>query len=59
MTNAIAAELTMKPQYELPGLKGFYMAGQWTKGMGVPMAAASGRDVVRRICRADGRRFRA
>lgn len=41
----------------LPGLKGFYMVGQWAGMPGVPMAAAQGRDVVREICRRDGRPF--
>lgn len=35
----------------LPGLKSFYMAGQWLEpGGGVPTAALSGRDVVKLIC---------
>jgi phytoene dehydrogenase-like protein len=42
----------------LPGLKDFYMAGQWVEpGGGVPTAALSARKVVRRICREDGKRF--
>lgn len=43
----------------LPGLDGFYMVGQWAGIPGVPMVAAMGRDVVRQICRRDGRRFTA
>lgn len=42
----------------LPGLRDFYMAGQWAGVPGVPMVAAMGRDVVRLICRRDGRPFR-
>jgi phytoene dehydrogenase-like protein len=43
---------------ELPGLAGFSMIGQWTTiGGGVPPAAKDGRDLVRRLCRRDGRRF--
>jgi phytoene dehydrogenase-like protein len=44
----------------LPGLAGFYMAGQWVEpGGGLPTAAKSGRDAIQLICRDDGRRFRA
>jgi phytoene dehydrogenase-like protein len=42
----------------LPGLANFYMVGQWAGVPGVPMVAAMGRDVVRAICRSDGRAFR-
>lgn len=42
----------------LPGLANFYMVGQWAGVPGVPMVAAMGRDVVRAICRGDGRAFR-
>jgi phytoene dehydrogenase-like protein len=42
----------------LPGLKDFYMAGQWGEAMiGVSTAAVSGRNLVRRLCRRDGKRF--
>jgi phytoene dehydrogenase-like protein len=43
----------------LPGLANFYMVGQWAGAPGVPMVAGMGRDVVRAICRADGRTFTA
>ena len=59
MTKELAGEMTLKTCYTLPGLDRFYMAGQWVKGFGVPMAALSGREVVQAICRADRRRFRA
>jgi phytoene dehydrogenase-like protein len=39
----------------LPGLRQFYMVGQWAGIGGIPMVAAMGRDVVRAICRADRR----
>ena len=43
----------------LPGLKNFYMAGQWVEpGGGVPIAAMSGRNVVQIICKEEKRRFR-
>lgn len=42
----------------LPGLRRFYMAGQWTEpGGSVPLAAASGRNVIQLICAQDGKRF--
>ena len=43
---------------QLPGLDGFYMAGQWVEpGGGVPMAVMSGRQVVELVCAALGRPF--
>jgi len=43
----------------LPGLKGFYMAGQWVEpGGGVPAVMMSGRNVAQVICKADGVPFR-
>jgi phytoene dehydrogenase-like protein len=41
----------------LPGLKNFYMVGQWAGPPGVPMVAAMGRELVREICKRDRRRF--
>ena len=42
----------------LPGLKNFYMAGQWVEpGGSVPLAAQSARNVIQLICHADGREF--
>lgn len=42
----------------LPGLTGFYMAGQWVEYTGgISAAAKSGRDVVQIICKADNRDF--
>ncbi|MFC2037475.1 phytoene desaturase family protein [Chloroflexota bacterium] len=58
MTKTLAAKMVMNPQYTLPGLQDFYMIGQWVKGFGTPMAAASGREVIQQICRADGIRFK-
>lgn len=38
----------------LPGLRNFYMAGQWVEpGGSVPLAAMSGRQVIQLICRED------
>jgi phytoene dehydrogenase-like protein len=42
----------------LPGLDGFFMAGQWVEpGGGLPTAAMSGRNVVQIICDRDKRPF--
>lgn len=42
----------------LPGLAGFYMAGQWVvPGGGVPPCLYSGKQVVQLMCRADRKRF--
>lgn len=42
----------------LPGLKNFYMCGQWVEpGGGVPTAAVSGRNVIQIICKRDGIKF--
>jgi phytoene dehydrogenase-like protein len=41
----------------LPGLRHFYMVGQWAGNSSIPMVAAMGRDVVRAICRVDRRPF--
>ncbi|MCL4860352.1 MAG: NAD(P)/FAD-dependent oxidoreductase [Caldilineaceae bacterium] len=42
----------------LPGLRNFYMAGQWVEpGGSAPIVAMSGRNVVQLICHADGRPF--
>lgn len=42
----------------LPGLNGFYMAGQWVEYTGgISAAAKSGRDVVQISCKADNKTF--
>ncbi len=42
----------------LPGLDNFYMAGQWVEpGGGLPTVAMSGRNVMRTICKRDGKAF--
>ena len=42
----------------LPGLRNFYMAGQWVEpGGSVTLAAMSGRNVLQLICGEDGRPF--
>jgi phytoene dehydrogenase-like protein len=58
MTTALITGRRLSPT--LPGLADFYMVGQWAGPPGgVPLVAAMGRDTVRRICRRDGRSFRA
>jgi phytoene dehydrogenase-like protein len=43
----------------LPGLDGFYMIGQWVEpGGNVELSAASGRDVIKDICKLENRPFR-
>jgi phytoene dehydrogenase-like protein len=42
----------------LPGLDNFYMIGQWTQpGGGLPPAATMGRDIIRRLCKLDRKKF--
>ncbi len=42
----------------LPGLSHFYMVGQWiTVGGGVPGVASAGRNLVKRLCKLDGKPF--
>lgn len=43
----------------LPGLKNFYMVGQWAGDMFLANAAVGGRNLIKRICKSDGKRFRA
>jgi phytoene dehydrogenase-like protein len=42
----------------LPGLLGFYLAGQWTqKTGGLPTAALTGKGSIMRVCKEDGKEF--
>ena len=42
----------------LPGLNNFYMAGQWVEpGGGIASALFSGRNLVKMLCRQDGKQF--
>jgi len=44
--------------HTLPGLKNFYMVGQWVEpGGGLPTAGMSGRNMIKRICKEDGKTF--
>jgi phytoene dehydrogenase-like protein len=50
--------LMMRMSKTLPGLKNFYMAGQWVEpGGSLPTAAMSGRNVTQIICKRDKRSF--
>lgn len=43
----------------LPGLDRFHLIGQWTNvGGGLPTSALDGRNLVKRLCKAEGRKFR-
>jgi phytoene dehydrogenase-like protein len=43
----------------LPGLKNFYMIGQWVEpGGGLPPAIMSGRNVTQIICKKDKKKFK-
>ena len=55
----LANRLINKEGMRLPGLRGFYMAGQWIGGGGLIRAAASGRFVTQFICRDLKRPFKA
>lgn len=47
------------PRRELPGLRDFYMVGQWTEpGGGITPAIKTGRDIAWMICVRDGKRFK-
>lgn len=44
--------------HTLPGLENFYLAGQWVEpGGSLPLAAASGRNAIQRLCAKEGREF--
>lgn len=51
----------MKPMPQtVPGLKGFYMCGQWVEpGGGLPTSVMSARRLMKLICTEDGRKFRS
>jgi len=50
--------LNMRLSKTLPGLKNFYMAGQWVEpGGSLPYVAVSGRNVTQIICKKDKKEF--
>lgn len=54
------AHVMMKPMSKtLPGLRNFYMCGQWVEpGGGLPTGIMSGRRLIKTICKEDKRKFR-
>ncbi|MFC1979390.1 hypothetical protein ACFLVS_00715 [Chloroflexota bacterium] len=50
--------LNIRLSKTLPGLKNFYMAGQWVEpGGSLPYVAVSGRNVIQIICKQDKKSF--
>ena len=50
--------LRMRMKKTLPGLKNFYMAGQWVEpGGSIPTSVMSGRNVTQIICKKDKKKF--
>jgi len=43
--------------HTLPGLDGFYMAGQWASSLGLSNVAINARQLIARLCRQEGRAF--
>jgi len=55
-----ADSFTRSMKKTLPGLDGFYMAGQWVNpGGGIPTAVRSGNHTVQLICKQDRKEFRS
>lgn len=52
--------LMKRMRQTLPGLKNFFMCGQWVEpGGGLPVSVMSGRRLVQTLCKQDGRKFQA
>jgi|WetSurMetagenome_2_1015567.scaffolds.fasta_scaffold121262_1 phytoene dehydrogenase-like protein len=51
------SNILRKIPYQLPGLENFYMTGQWVSSPGTPGALKTGRNVIRNICKRDGKIF--
>ncbi len=50
--------LSIQIPMTLPGLKNFYMAGQWVaQGGGLPSGLITGRNVIRKICKSQKKKF--
>jgi len=53
-----AGSFKRRMKKELPGLKNFYMVGQWVEpGGGLPTSLMSGRGAAQVICKRDGKAF--
>ena len=58
ITPANAYTLTKPMPQTVPGLKNFYMCGQWVEpGGGLPTSIMSARRLLKLICKQDGKRF--
>jgi phytoene dehydrogenase-like protein len=55
----VTAKMISKDRMGLPGLRNFWMAGQWIGGGGLIRAASTGRFVTQYLCRELGCEFRA
>ncbi len=55
----LTEKLVNEQRMQLPGLRNFYMVGQWINGGGLIRAAASGRFVAQYLCQDEGRTFTA
>ena len=54
-----SSSLGKKVPRTIPGLGGFFMVGQWVNpGGGLPPCGMDGRNLAKKLCRAEGRRFR-
>jgi phytoene dehydrogenase-like protein len=53
-----SASFMKKLPKAIPGIAGFHMVGQWVSpGGGLPPCGMDGRNLAKRLCRAEGRRF--
>jgi phytoene dehydrogenase-like protein len=58
LTKETTPMMIMGVSKTLPGLRNFWMAGQWVEPGGtVTLAAASGKNVIQLICAQDGKKF--
>jgi phytoene dehydrogenase-like protein len=56
--NVFKSLLGLDDSYRLPGLKGFYLVGGWVTSAGALLFnAISGKTIIRRICKDEGRKF--
>jgi len=54
VVRGLEERLPLPIQKALPGLRNFWLAGQWVEpGGGIPMVGLSGRNVVQLICHQD------
>jgi phytoene dehydrogenase-like protein len=54
-----SSSLGKKIPRTIPGLKGFFMVGQWVNpGGGLPPCGIDGRNIAKLLCKAEGKRFK-